>query len=332
MRTLKPSTLKGLWSAILSPWGSDGKIDQGILQRNCRKLAAARVDGIYTTDSDGEFYAIELGEFKDLARAFARAIEPTGIDAAIGVTWSHTQGIIDRIKAACDAGIPNVHVAFPFFMPLALADIDRFFGDLAEAVPEARWIHYAHARCGPILTGRDYARLSKHYPDQFIGTKIPTGDVSALTEILANSEHLAHFICEYTILPGILLGAKGCYSYWVNVLPRWHRAFFDACLNGRWEAAANYHKKLIKWERSGVQPLREAGHRHGIIGKARAELTGWLEETGSTRAPYTPVSKELRTRMKEAFDRYWADEIRQEDFGSPDFNNGTATQQQSAEN
>ena len=330
MRTLNPSTLRGLWSAILSPWDSEGKIDEGILQRNCGKLAAAGADGIYTTDSDGEFYAIELEEFRDLAQAFARAVEPIGIDAAIGVSWSHTRGIIDRIKAACDAGLPNVHVAFPIFMPLAAPDVDRFFGDLAEAVPQARWIHYAHSRCGPVLTGEDYSRLSKHYPDQFIGTKIPTVDVSALTEILANSEHLAHFICEYTILPGMLLGAKGCYSYWVNVLPQWHRAFFDACLGGQWEAAARYHTKLIQWERTGVQPLREAGHRHGIIGKARAELTGWLEETGSSRAPYYPVSRDLRDPMKEAFERYWAVEIKQEDFEPS--KSGTTENSQSTEN
>ncbi len=248
------------------------------------------------------------------------------------MSWSHTRGIIDRIKAACDAGIPNVHVAFPIFMPLAAPDVDRFFGDLAEAVPEARWIHYAHSRCGPVLTGKDYSRLSKQYPDQFIGTKIPTLDVSALTEILANSEHLAHFICEYTILPGMLLGAKGCYSYWVNVLPRWHRAFFDACVNGQWETAARFHTKLIQWEQSAIQPLRDTGHKHGIIGKARAELTDWLEDTGSSRAPYYPVSKDLRDQMKEAFERYWADEIRQENFESPEFKTGTGKNSQSSEN
>ena len=109
------------------------------------------MDGIYTTDSDGEFYAIELDVFKQLARAFGRAMEQARADAApvhaaMGVTWSSTRGIIDRAKAACDAGIPNLHVAFPFFMPLAKSDVDRFFENLAREVPQSRWIHYAHGR------------------------------------------------------------------------------------------------------------------------------------------------------------------------------------------
>ena len=127
MRALDTGTLKGLWSAVPTPWDERGNVDQGMLTRNCQRLAAARVDGIYTTDSDGEFYAIELDQFRQLARSFAAAMEGLPVDVAMGVTWTHTQGIIDRIKVSCDVGIPNVHVAFPFFMPLAASDVDRFW-------------------------------------------------------------------------------------------------------------------------------------------------------------------------------------------------------------
>ena len=60
--------------------------------------------------------------------------------------------------------------------------------------------------------------------------------------------------------------------------------------------------------------LREQGHRHGIIGKARATLSGWLEESGSTRAPYYPVSEVLLSTVKVAFDQYWKSEIEAESF------------------
>ncbi len=237
MRALSTSTLKGLWSAIPTPWSNSGGIDGDILTRNCEKLAAVGVDGIYTTDSDGEFYAIELDEFRQLAGIFGKAVEHAGVDAAMGVTWSHTQGIIDRIKASCDAGIPNVHVAFPIFMPLAKSDVDRFWEDLANAIPQARWIHYAHPRCGPTLTGVDYARLVARFPKQFIGSKLGTTDMMQLADILIGSPDLAHFVVDPTLAPGMLLGAKGCYSYWVNTLPRWHRKFMDACQAEDWPTA-----------------------------------------------------------------------------------------------
>ena len=134
-----------------TPSTTTGNIDEGVLGRNCECLVAASVDGIYTTDSDGEFYAIEIDEFRALARAFGQAMTSVGKDAAMGVTWSHTEGVVERIRAAYDAGIPNVHVAFPFWMPLAREDVDRFFEDLITAVPGVRLIHYAHRSTGPSL-------------------------------------------------------------------------------------------------------------------------------------------------------------------------------------
>jgi len=233
MRQLTSNTLKGLWAAVPTPWKPGGGIDAGTLRRNCERLAhVARVDGIYTTDSDGEFYAIELDEFRELTRIFGQAVEAAGVDAAMGVTWSSTQGVIDRLRAARDAGIPNAHVGFPMFMPLARSDVDRFWEDLARAVPEARWIHYAHPRCGPMLTGADYARILGQFPEQMIGTKLGTASISELTEIISHSPQLAHFSVDPILGPAALLGARGDYSYWVNTMPRWSAATWTPAWRG----------------------------------------------------------------------------------------------------
>jgi dihydrodipicolinate synthase/N-acetylneuraminate lyase len=314
-----------------------------MLRRNCERLATvARVDGIYTTDSDGEFYAIELDEFRQLARSFGQAVEaistlsplqasplsqtgnagegsgegrgsePPRVDAAMGVTWSSTQGVIDRLKAACDAGILNAHVAFPMFMPMARSDVDRFWEDLARAVPEARWIHYAHPRCGPTLTGADYARLAKQFPEQLIGTKLGTVSIAEITEIITRSPQLAHFSVDPFLAPAALLGTRGNYSYWVNTMPRWMRRYMDACLAGDWALATACHRKLNEWEFTHIKPIRDAGHLHGIISKARAALTGFLEDSGLTRAPYYPVPEKAQRELKSAFDQFWAKELAEE--------------------
>jgi len=314
MRALSRETLKGLWSAVPTPWDRHGNIDEGILSRNCERLAAAKVDGIYTTDSDGEFYAIELDRFRQLARCFAKAVDTVRVDAAMGVTWTHTQGVIDRLKACCDVGIPTVHVAFPFFMPLATSDVDRFWEDLARAVPEGRWIHYAHPRCGPALIGVDYVRLAQRFPEQFIGTKLSDRDIIRLTEILMRAPALAHLVTDPIMAPGMMLGAKGCCSYWVNTLPRWHRRYMDTCLAGDWTAAGECYKRLLEWELTNLQSMVAAGHNHGIIGKAQGALSGFLEDTGITQPPYAPVSAELWGRLKLAFDQYWAAELAAEGF------------------
>jgi 4-hydroxy-tetrahydrodipicolinate synthase len=309
MRALARETHRGLWAALPTPWTTAGALDADALTEHCLRLAAARVDGIYTTDSDGEFYAIELDEFHQIAGAFGRAMEQARADAAMGVTWCNTRGIINRIKAACDAGVPNVHVAFPFFMPLAKSDVDRFFEDLASAVPEARWIHYAHGRTGPPLRGVDYVRLAARFPEQLIGTKLSWPDHAQLAEAILGSPELSHFVVDPILLPGMMFGARGCCSYWVNTLPRWQRRYVDACLEKRWDEARRCHNKLLGWEQAHIAPLRAAGHLHAILGKARAALTGFLRDTGVTRPPYQPVSESMQAEVKRAFDQYWADEL-----------------------
>ncbi|HEY7036253.1 MAG TPA: hypothetical protein VH482_33305, partial [Thermomicrobiales bacterium] len=99
--------LCGVWAAVPTPWDASGRLAEGILARNVERYAAHCVDGVYTTDSDGEFYAIELDGFRRLVAVFARAMHDAGLPAAVGVTWSHTAGIVDRIKVALDAGIPT---------------------------------------------------------------------------------------------------------------------------------------------------------------------------------------------------------------------------------
>jgi 4-hydroxy-tetrahydrodipicolinate synthase len=120
MKAMNADDLRGVWAAIPTPWTEELALDEAALADNVLRYEAGGVFGVYTTDSDGEFYAIELDEFRRLARAFSRALEQTSMRAAMGVTWSHTRGIIDRIQAELDAGIPNVHIAFPFWMALAL--------------------------------------------------------------------------------------------------------------------------------------------------------------------------------------------------------------------
>lgn len=309
IRRLTAETLAGVWAAVPTPWTSTGEVDVAALAENVRRYADAGVPAVYTTDADGEFYALELAEFRRLVSAFAKSVEETGMDAAAGVTWCNTRGVVDRILASLDAGIPNVHVAFPFFMPLAQSDVTRFFDDLARAAPEARWIHYRSIRAHILPSGREYADYHRRFPEQLIGTKITTSEISGLTEIISGAPQLAHFASEYCFVAAALAGAKGIYSFWVNTVPEWMLESWQLCRQGRWQEAMQRQAKLIQWETSVTGPLIAAGHNHAVLGKARAALSGFLLDNGITQAPYYPVEPAAMAAMKRQFESFWADEI-----------------------
>ena len=212
---------RGVWAALPTPFTASGALDTGALEENVRRAAAFGIPGVYTTDSDGEFYALELSEYRQLAQLFGRAVHAAGIEAAMGITWSNTQGMIDRGRAALDHGIPLLHVGFPFWMPLAAPDIPHFFEDLARALPESRWIHYRTPRSHILPSGFDYAAWQSRYPENLVGTKLVSNDIAELTEILLHSPTLAHFAGDIACTAASLAGIRGIYSFWVDVLPEW---------------------------------------------------------------------------------------------------------------
>lgn len=230
--------------------------------------------------------------------------------AAVGVTWSSTRGVIERLKIAVDHGIPAVHVAFPYWMPLHRDDMFRFWHDLATAVPQGRWIHYNTARSHLVLGGKDYARMAQDFPEQFIGTKQNVTDQLTLVDCMLGAPHISHFVIDFMVMPGMMLGAKGTCSFWANTMPQWMRRLMDHCLEGRWVEAMAMQQKLLGWELANIRPLNHRGYLLATTAKARWELSGFLADTWLTAPPYYPVPDEDKARLREAYAQYWAEEIR----------------------
>ncbi|QDS98828.1 dihydrodipicolinate synthase family protein [Adhaeretor mobilis] len=301
--------LFGLWAAIPTPWDRQGRLDEGMLQRNVERLASVPCDGIYSTDSDGEFYAFELEDFCHFVQLFSRSMSPTDCAIQVGVTWTNTQGIIDRMNVCLDHGISTVHICYPYWMPLNESDVKHFWHDLAAAVPDARWVHYNTPRGHVPMEGKHYRWLAAEFPEQFIGTKLGTQNFLHLSDIIGSTPQIAHVLTDYTVVPGMMLGGRGAYSFWVNTLPDWQRRLIDLCFEKQWDEAMSMQLKLNGWEFECIEPLVREGYLHGIVGKARGAVTNFLEDSGHTRAPYQPVPAEKAQRLTEQFQQGWHEEI-----------------------
>jgi 4-hydroxy-tetrahydrodipicolinate synthase len=307
MRDIKSAAeLKGLWAALPTPWTDSGRLDIAAIKENVARYAAVPVDGVYITDSDGEFYALELDEFREFVSAFAAAMEPTDLGVQVGVTWTNTTGIVDRARVCLDHGISAMHICFPYWMPIRRDEMQVFWETLATEVPDARWIHYNTARGHLVLTGKDYQWLKSTYSDQFIGTKLCSANLVELADCMRGTrDNVAHFVTDFVAVPALALGARGCYSFWVNTLPHWTRQMTDAAMAGDFAEAMAMQRRFLDWETEHVAPIAARGYLHAPIGKARGELTGFLQDSGHVRAPYTPMPSELKQQMLRGFEVAW---------------------------
>jgi dihydrodipicolinate synthase/N-acetylneuraminate lyase len=231
------ASLTGVWAALPVPWAVDGLIDAGLVAELVRRYQAAGVDGAYTTGTDGEMHVLEWEDFCRLVDAFAESVQTVGLPAQVGCSWSHTDGVLKRMRYARDRGIGCVQVALPSWVPLGDDEVRRFFAALQAGCPDVRLVHYNIARSGRFLGGKDY-RAILEVAANLVGTKHTGGDVASLIEIAQATPELRHFVVDQQIVPGALFGAKGFYSFLVNLSPRFTVALWHDCRNGDWIEAA----------------------------------------------------------------------------------------------
>lgn len=306
---LTRENLHGVWAAIATPFDQQGRFDEYTFRENIRRLVGAGVHGIYTTDSDGEFYALEIDEFRQVVGVFADETNKLSIPTQVGVTWCNTHGMIDRLQFAAAHGILGAHVGHPFFMPMTPESYRAFWEDMRQAVPDRfALIHYNTPRVHNYQRGPDYVELEREIPS-LIGTKHVGADVPEFLTLMADVPHLSHFTGEHSMTPFMLLGARGVYSWFVNFNPRYMLEWYDDIVQGRWPEARHRQERMHLFIRS-MDILRGSGNLHGIVGKATTGASPFLVGTTQTRRPYLPIPQEtvdaFRRNVEERFpDMLW---------------------------
>jgi len=295
---LTRQNLHGVWAAITTPFDENNRFDAAVFRENIRRLHAAGVHGIYTTDSDGEFYAIELDEFKTIVDVFADEAQRLNIPTQVGVTWCNTQGMLDRLRYAAAAGILGAHIGHPFFMPMNAESYRVFWQDIQRAVPE--WftlIHYNTPRVHNYQSGSDYAALLQNIPN-LIGTKHVGANVTEFLTLMHYAPELCHFTGEHAMTPYMFFGARGVYSWFANFNARYMIEWYEDIQQGRWEQARHRQERMHAFSLLKEELLCQPDNLHGIVGKAMEAASPFLVSSNRTRRPYLPVPDEAINRFR----------------------------------
>jgi len=286
---------------VPTPFDEDDRFDEDIFRENLRRFAAAGVHGVYTTDADGEFYAVELDEFRQIVDVLADETERLSLPCQVGVSWSHTAGIVARLRHCADRGIRGAHVGHPTYMEMTRQSWLGFWQDVADAVPDDfGLIHYDTPKMPNYLVGADYACLCDVVPN-LVGTKYVRSDVVEFAGLVRGAPSLAHFVGDQAYGFFAPYGAAGLYSWFANFNPRFLLAWHADVVAGRWPEVVRRQERMLAFiEATG--PLVSGGYEHAAIGKAIASGSDFLVPAPRTRRPYLPIPRERIDR--------WSTDIR----------------------
>ncbi|MDQ1707355.1 MAG: 4-hydroxy-tetrahydrodipicolinate synthase [Pyrinomonadaceae bacterium] len=282
--------LRGCATALVTPFKSDGAIDEAALTRLIEYQLAGGVKLLVPCGTTGESATMTEAEDQrviklaiELAQGRARVIAGTGSNS--------TAAAIENSKIAAGLGADAVLVVAPFYNKPTQAGLYAHFRALAEAVDLPIVVYNVPGRTSCNLAANTTLRLARDC-ENIAAVKEASGNLSQIMEILrARPEGFRVLSGDDALtFPMIALGADGLISVAANEAPELMARLVELALAERWDEARALHYRLL--------PLLEVNFIESSPGPVKAALAmmNLIEE--NFRLPLVPIEATSRAILR----------------------------------
>lgn len=300
MQPLKATEIRGNWATLLLPINADESIDYGLLAAEIDCFAAARVDGVYSNGSAGEFYTQSEDEFDRVNQLLAEKCERAGLPFQIGACHMSPQLSRERVRRAKALRPGAFQVVLPDWFPPAWPEIISFLETVAAEAAPIPLVVYNPPHAKRKLVPEEWLNLVDHLP-AIAGLKVPGGDDAWYRAMQPVMERVSVFIPGHTLASGMARGAHGAYSNVACLSPAGAQRWADECRGSR-EAGLRSERRIQKFWEAHVAPLIAV---HGLpnmaADKAAAVAGGWLPGLNARlRWPYRGATPDMVAQLVRA--------------------------------
>lgn len=284
--TMNIDWLRGCATALVTPFKSDGAVDEDALTRlieyqltgGIKLLVPCGTTGESATMTEAEDQFV-IGHAIELARDRARVIAGTGSNS--------TAVTIENSKIAKAMGADAVLVVAPFYNKPTQAGLYAHFRAIAEAVDIPIVIYNVPGRTSCNIAAETTLRLARDC-ENIVAVKEASGNLAQIMEILRGRPEGFCVLSgdDAFTFPMIALGADGLISVASNEAPSLMSGLVNLALEGNWEEARELHYRLL--------PLMEANFIESSPGpvKAGVAMMGLIDE--NYRLPLVPIDDKTR--------------------------------------
>ena len=287
---LTRETFLGPWAGPPVAWTDADQFDEQTYRGDVARCCDADVPGIYTAGTTGEFYAMDLDEFKAVTRATIDEAHRHGKPVMIGCTSTYTLGACRRAAFAAELGADAVQLALPFWMEVEDSQVVTVFKEVSAATEGLPMSLYDTTRAKKCPT-LDQHRAIKDAVPNYLMVKANAGTLGATPEgCTALSELVNVFVGEVRWAQLGPYGAVGCCSAMVYWNPRVVSAMWES-LHGRdWAALDAWRDKLAALHEFFAAEYDVRGFTDTAFDRMGGVASGFLRTSLRSRGPYVSAT------------------------------------------
>ena len=289
-----PRMFKGSIVALVSPFGTDGGLDEAALSNLIDWHVAAGTSALVVAGTTGESATLDKDEHVDV---IARSVRlAAGRIPVIAGTGSNSTAQTVTLSRAVDAlDVAGFLLVAPYYNKPPQQGLYEHFVAVADAVTKPVLLYNVPGRTASDILPETVAMLARH--PRIVGIKDATGDIDRLhaTRAVVDADDFVYLSGDdFTTLDFIRSGGHGCISVTANIAPQLCAELCAAALAGD-DATANAIDARL-------QPLHSAMFVESNPIPVKWALAEMGRAPGRIRLPLTELAESERRGVRAALE------------------------------
>jgi 4-hydroxy-tetrahydrodipicolinate synthase len=234
---------QGVYTAIVTPFLDDGRIDEEALRRLVDFQITEGVQGLVPMGTTGESPTVNHNEHIAIIRI---VIDQTSgrVPVIAGTGSNSTLEAIELTRQAKMLGATATLQVTPYYNKPTQDGLYWHFHEIAEECDLPIIIYNIPGRSGVNLETDTLLRLTEH--KNIVAVKEASGNLSQMMDIIANKPKDFNVLSgdDNLTFPLICLGGKGVISVASNLIPAKITEFVKLALDGEYDKARKMHYEL----------------------------------------------------------------------------------------
>lgn len=286
--------IQGVYTAIITPFNSDGKLDEEGLDRNLRYQLDNGIDGIVALGTTGESPTLTHQEKVNVINISRKATSGK-VPLVIGTGSYSTAQTIENTLLAEELGADAALIVTPYYNKPPQEGIYQHFKTVAESTKLPIIVYNHMGRTGQNIQTETLKRLAD-IPN-IVAVKDSSGNLIQMSDVI---EEIAFARSDFSVLSGddqfayplMALGGHGLISVVSNLLPKQLRNMVHYAMEGNFANARELHFRLSPF-------LRVLYLETNPIG-IKAAMSLCNMPAGSCRQPLCELRPENKEKLKKA--------------------------------